>query len=56
MVIPGGMATADVIKTIDEIQQNNYKDCTLLIGIDGNTYYENVSDGKKNIQSMILMI
>merc|ERR1712228_72705 len=43
----GGMATADLIKCVDKIQKEKYKECKLIIGMDANVHYENVSDGKK---------
>merc|ERR1712228_914862 len=43
----GGMASGDLMKTIHEIHEKKYGDLKLVIGIDANTYYENVADGKK---------
>ena len=43
----GGMATADVLQTVRRVHAERHAECKLVVGIDGNTYYDSVADGKK---------
>ena len=43
----GGMATADVLRTVHRVHLDEYKECKVIMGIDANSYSESVADGKK---------
>ncbi len=38
----GGMATADVLRTVHRVQAAEHKECRVIMGIDANSYPETV--------------
>jgi len=50
----GGMATADVVRTVHRVHAAEHSDCRLIFGLDANTYSAAVADGKKKYSAEAL--